>query len=81
MNKLEWSGSHYLEVTLDEEGVRLRKVEVDPFAEAMKQPDSAEFDRILSQQRQSQEDAFKAFEAKVKDPPEVLPEDKPDHWR
>ena len=40
-----------------------------------------EFDRILGEQKKSQADAFKAFEEKIKKPPEVRPEDREDHWR
>ena len=81
LEKLDWSGGHYLEITVDGEALRLVKVEVDPFAEVMKKPDPSEFDRILGEQKKSQADAFKAFEEKIKKPPEVRPEDREDHWR
>lgn len=81
LNELEWSGGHYLEITVDQHGVRLEKIEVDPFEEAMKKPDPSEFDRILGEQKKSQQDAFKTFEEKIKKPPEVRPEDRSDHWR
>ncbi len=81
LEKLEWASGHYLEFAIEENGVRLEKVDVDPFAEAMKKPDPSEFDRLLGEQKKSQEDAFKAFEENIKKPPEVLPEDREDHWR
>ncbi len=81
LEKLEWAPGHYLEFVIEENGVRLEKVDVDPFAEAMKKPDPSEFDRLLGEQKKSQEDAFKAFEENIKKPPEVLPEDREDHWR
>ncbi len=81
LEKLEWASGHYLEFAIEENGVRLQKVDVDPFAEAMKKLDPSEFDRLLGEQKKSQEDAFKAFEENIKKPPEVLPEDREDHWR
>ncbi len=81
LEELEWASGHYLEFAIEENGVRLQKVDVDPFAEAMKKPDPSEFDRLLGEQKKSQEDAFKAFEENIKKPPEVLPEDREDHWR
>ena len=81
LEKLDWSRGHYLEITVDGDAVRLEKVQVDPFAEAMKKPDPSEFDRILGEQKKSQADAFKAFEEKIKEPREVRPEDREDHWR
>ena len=47
LEKLEWASGHYLEFAIEENGVRLEKVDVDPFAEAMKKPDPSEFDRLL----------------------------------
>lgn len=81
LEELEWASGHYLEFAIEENGVRLEKVDVDPFAEAMKKPDPSEFDRLLGEQKKSQEDAFKAFEENIKKPPEVRPEDREDHWR
>ncbi len=81
MDQLEWAGGHYLEFAVEDNAVRLEKVDVDPFEEAMKKPDPSEFDRLLGEQKKSQEDAFKAFEEIIKKPPEVLPEDREDHWR
>ncbi len=81
LNQLEWAAGHYLEIAVEDGAVRLEKVDVDPFEEAMKKPDPSEFDRILGEQKKSQEDAFKAFEENIKKPPEVLPEDREDHWR
>ena len=81
LDQLEWAAGHYLEIAVEDDGVRLEKVDVDPFEEAMKKPDPSEFDRILGDQKKSQEDAFKAFEEKIKKPPEVRPEDREDHWR
>ncbi len=81
LEELEWASGHYLEFAIEENGLRLEKVDVDPFAEAMKKPDPSEFDRLLGEQKKSQEDAFKAFEENIKKPPEVLPEDREDHWR
>ena len=83
LEKLGWQPGSYLEVSMAGGAVQLRRVEVDPFREAAKKPDADAFEKILSQQQKSQEDAFKAFEERVKakdiSPPR--PEDRPDYWR
>ena len=81
MEQLGWGSRHVLEVTLTEAGVRLEKIDVDPFEEAMKKPDPDAFDRILADQKESQKKAFDTFDERIKDPPEVQPEDRPDQWR
>ncbi|MBI4603283.1 MAG: AbrB/MazE/SpoVT family DNA-binding domain-containing protein [Planctomycetes bacterium] len=80
---LGWKTGGYLEATVEGESLKLRAVEVDLFAEALKAPDPDSFEKILERQKKSREEAFKAFEEKVKrgDGPEVRPEDKPDFWR
>jgi bifunctional DNA-binding transcriptional regulator/antitoxin component of YhaV-PrlF toxin-antitoxin module len=81
--KLGWTTGSYLEVLLEGDSVRLRRVEVDPFAEALKKPDAGMFEKLLEKQKKSQEDAAKAFEEKIRkgDSIEIRPEDKPDYWR
>jgi AbrB family looped-hinge helix DNA binding protein len=80
--KLGWKSGSTLEVVVDGEEVRLRRIEVDPFAEAVKAPDAGAFEKILGQQRQSQEEAFRTFEEKIRKPTEPpRPEDRPDYWR
>jgi len=83
MERLGWKSGSYLEVSVEGDNVRLRRIEVDPFVEAMKKPDEGAFEKILEQQKKSREEAFRRFEERVKrkDFPEVRPEDKPDHWR
>lgn len=81
LEQLQWAPGHYLELAITDAELRLEKIDVDPFEEAMKKPDPSEFDRILGEQEKSREDAFKAFEEKLKQPPEVRPEDREDHWR
>jgi len=81
--KLGWQTGSYLEVSVEGDTVKLRRIEVDPFAEALKKPDERAFEKILEKQKKSQDEAFKTFEERVKrgDIPEVRPEDKPDYWR
>ena len=83
LERLGWKTGSYLEVSVEGGDARFHPIEVDLFAEALKEPDPNSFDQILSKQKKSQEDAFKLFEEKIKDkdPPEVRPEDRPDHWR
>ena len=80
VEKLGWKTGSTLEVLVETDRVTLRRLEVDPFAEALKKPDTDAFEKILDQHKKSQEDAFRSFEEKVKKPPEVQPEDRPDHW-
>ena len=83
LEKLGWQAGNYLEVLVEGGAVHLRRVEVDPFVEALKKPEADAFEKILTQQKKSKEAAFKTFEERVKtkDFPELKPEDKPDHWR
>jgi AbrB family looped-hinge helix DNA binding protein len=82
LEKLGWRPGSYLEFSVEAGALHLRRVEVDPFAEAIKKPDADAFEQILSQQKKSQEAAFRTFEERVKakDFPELKPEDKPDFW-
>lgn len=83
LEKLGWKTGNYLEATVEDGAVRLRHVEVDLFAEALKKPDPDTLEKLLEKQRRSQQDAVKAFEEKLKsrDLPEARPEDRPDYWR
>jgi AbrB family looped-hinge helix DNA binding protein len=81
--RLGWKPGTYLEVTLDGDAARLRRIEVDPFEEALRKPDADAFEKLLEKQKKSREDAIRSFDDRVKrgDVPEVRPEDKPDYWR
>ena len=81
MQSLGWKTGSFLEVTVEGGDARLHRVEVDPFAEALRKPEPDAFERILAQQKKSQEEAFKGFEEKILEKPAVRPEDKPDYWR
>ena len=80
---LGWRSGSYLDLEVEGEVVKLRRVEVDPFAAALEKPDEGAFEKILEKQRKSREEAFRSFDERVKrgDVPEVRPEDKPDYWR
>ena len=80
--RLGWLTGSYLAVTVEGSAVRLERVEVDPFAEALRKPDADAFDKILAQQRQSEEDALRSFDDRIRegDVPEPRPEDRPDFW-
>jgi bifunctional DNA-binding transcriptional regulator/antitoxin component of YhaV-PrlF toxin-antitoxin module len=81
--KLGWTTGSYLEVLVEGDTLRLRRIEVDPFAEALKKPDAGMFEKLLEKQKKSQEDAARIFEEKIRkgDSLEIRPEDKPDYWR
>jgi bifunctional DNA-binding transcriptional regulator/antitoxin component of YhaV-PrlF toxin-antitoxin module len=78
--KLGWTTGSYLEVSVKGDAVELKRVEVDLFAEAVKKPDGDTFEKILRKQKESTEKAFKDFEVKIKDPPQLRPEDRPQFW-
>jgi bifunctional DNA-binding transcriptional regulator/antitoxin component of YhaV-PrlF toxin-antitoxin module len=78
--KLGWVTGSYLEVSVKGDGVELKRIEIDLFAEAVKKPDADTFDKILRKQKESTEKAFKEFEVKIKDPPKLRPEDRPEFW-
>ena len=78
--KLSWTTGSYLEVTVRGDSVELRRVEVDHFAEAVKKPDADAFEKILRKQKADKEKAAQDFEVKIKDPPKLRPEDRPEFW-
>ena len=79
-DKLGWGSGSYLEVSVKGDTVSLRRVEVDPFAEAVKSPDANAFEQIMKRQEESAKQAAKDFETKIKDPPKIRPEDRPQFW-
>jgi AbrB family looped-hinge helix DNA binding protein len=79
--RLGWTSGSYLEVRVEGETVKLNRVEVDPFEEALKKPAPDALEKALERQQESQSQAMKDFEEKMKKPPEVRPEDRPDFWR
>jgi bifunctional DNA-binding transcriptional regulator/antitoxin component of YhaV-PrlF toxin-antitoxin module len=79
-DKLGWATGSYLEVAVKGGAVELNRVDVDLFAEAAKKPDADAFDKIMKKQKENSEKAFQDFEVKIKDPPKVRPEDRPEFW-
>jgi antitoxin component of MazEF toxin-antitoxin module len=78
--KLGWTTGSYLEVSVEGESVSLKRVDVDLFAEAARKPDADAFEKIMKKQEESREKASRDFEVKIKDPPKIRPEDRPDYW-
>jgi len=78
--KLGWTTGSYLIVKVNGEVVELERIEVDHFAEAVKKPDADAFEKIMKKQKESTKKAFQDFETKIKDPPEIRPEDRPQFW-
>ncbi|MCZ6796147.1 MAG: AbrB/MazE/SpoVT family DNA-binding domain-containing protein [Planctomycetota bacterium] len=71
-----WKSGSYLELERQGERLGLRRVEIEPFAEAMKAPSAAAFDDVLEKQQASRDEAFRAFEERVQgagDAPEEAP--------
>ncbi len=83
LERLGWKTGTYLEASVDGDALRLKRIEVDLFAEALRKPDPESFEKMLAKQKKSQEDAFEAFEEKMKQKnlPGARPEDRPDYWR
>jgi hypothetical protein len=79
-DKLKWTSGSYLEVTVKGQVVELRRIEVDLFEEATRKPDADAFEKILQKQEESKKKAFQDFEVKIKDPPKLRPEDRPQFW-
>ncbi len=79
-DKLGWGSGSYLQVTVKGDTVSLKRVEVDVFAEASKAPDADSFEKIMKRQEESAQKAAKDFDKKIKDPPKLRPEDRPQFW-
>jgi bifunctional DNA-binding transcriptional regulator/antitoxin component of YhaV-PrlF toxin-antitoxin module len=65
VEELGWKSGSFLEIAVEGESVSVRRIEVDPFAEAAKKPDEGAFDRILQEQKKSRDAAFRAFDEKT----------------
>jgi len=83
LEKLGWKTGSFIDVSEVDGAVRLERVEVDPFAEAMKPPDPDALERALEAEKKSRAAALASFEEKLRSGkvPEVRPEDRPDFWR
>jgi len=79
-DKLGWGSGSYLEVSVKGDVVSLRRVEVDVFLEASKAPEADAFEKIMKKQKESAQKASKDFDRKIKDPPVIRPEDRPQFW-
>lgn len=71
----------YLGITVADGVLTVRKIQFDPFAQPRSTPAPDAFDRILKRQKDGLVEAEKEFLDKLKEPPEVRPEDRPDFWR
>jgi bifunctional DNA-binding transcriptional regulator/antitoxin component of YhaV-PrlF toxin-antitoxin module len=83
LKTLGWKEGSYLEVAAEGDALALRRIEVDPFAEALRKPDEGAFDRIMEEQKRSQDEARRTFEERIRkgDVPPRRPEDGADYWR
>ena len=70
----------YLKVSLAKGKIELEKTFYDPFAETPKGPDPDALDKIAKKQQEKLKEAEKEFFEKLKEPPELRPEDRPDFW-
>jgi hypothetical protein len=83
LDRLGWKSGSFIEASEDGGAVRLERVEVDPFAEAMKPPDPDALEKALEAEKRSRAAALASFEEKLRSGkvPEARPEDRPDFWR
>ena len=81
--KLGWKPGTFVEASDSGGAVRLDRVEVDPFAEAMKPPDPDALEKALEAEKAKRAAALESFEEKLRSGkvPEARPEDRPDFWR
>jgi hypothetical protein len=80
LDSLKWTTGSYLEIEQKGDRLQIRRIEVDLFAEAMKQPDPDTIEKILQKQKETTKKAAEDFEKKIKDPPKLRPEDRPEFW-
>ena len=80
LESLKWITGSYLEFEHKGDRLQIWRVEVDLFAEAVKPPDPDSFEKILKKQKESTRKASEDFEKKIKDPPKLRPEDRPEFW-
>ncbi len=81
LDQLDWGEGTYLELRLEDGSVHASKIEFDPFAEALRAPDTDAFDRRVAEESSEKTDALADFERRLRESPEARPEDRPDHWR
>lgn len=80
MQALDIAPGSYVAFEVSEGAAILKKVDFDPFQEGLKKPDPDAFDKIIKKQKAGMQEAEKEFMERLKDPPEVKPEDRPDFW-
>ena len=80
LEALDAGPGSYLSIIVKKNTIELQKMEFDPFEEARKKPDLDAFEKIRKKQEEGFAAAEKEFLEKMKDPPEIRPEDRPDFW-
>ena len=80
LDGLDVGPGSYLKLTLEKTHITLEKMDFDPFAEVRKKPDPDAFEKIRKRQEEGLAEAEKEFLERMKDPPEIRPEDRPDFW-
>ena len=70
----------YVEIAVEKEQLVLKKIQFDPFAQAAKKPDPDAFEKIMQRQKEGLVEAEKEFMDRLKEPPEIKPEDRHDFW-
>ncbi len=80
LQALDVDEGSYLSFEIDDAAVTLKKLHYDPFLEAGKKPDPDGFEKIMKQQKEGMKAAEQEFRERLKKPPELRPEDRPDFW-
>lgn len=65
LDRMGWKAGACLEVESDGDGVHLRKIDVDLFAEAARPLDESVWDRVVEGQKRSLDDALATFEERL----------------
>ena len=60
--------------------VTLERHIADPFAEVLHKPKAPTIEELIKAEKKKKEEAAKEFEERLKEPPEVRPEDRPQFW-
>ena len=70
----------YLLLKVVEGRLEVEKTTYDPWTEGLKKKGPASFEEIMKKQKEGLQEAEKDFMEKLKNPPEIRPEDRHDFW-
>ncbi len=80
LEALDAGPGSYVTLTVKDDRVELEKTSYDPWKEGQKKEKTASFDELIQRQEKGLARAEQDFMEKLKEPPEVRPEDRRDFW-